>query len=814
MLNNENNIDKKVKYGFKRDLIGTERPNLFVNIKSIVKKTNNITSVTNRNDDIPNYINNIKQHEIHNLDNVFALPQHNSLMMAMQNNQSSITIKEKESSILPSDKSDAPILSDIIYDSTNTDVYIINNIHGGGTLKYKKDIKAKYTHVNFIEVPDKRTLDSIKLNVNNVLFVQQLLFSDMVPRDILNLKYKYGSKLIISVHDFCWITDVLNNYPKEPYYHWSYLVPNIKVHQDIIELFTCADLIIHPSYFTYETYGKWFPTDNFIVSYHNDYYVDYSTKRIPPIINHQINIGVLHEYMEYKGSEVISYLVENITQYKGYKLNYRIAGKTINIYQEEEFYEYVERYNIHFLLLLNKWGETYCYSLTKYINSGLPILYNNIGACKYRVPQNVVHYKKVIDNEAEYNNINKVIGKKMTEMLDYIIKENGKYNKENPSTIIYYSPLFENLFSIDVRRINYSNVHKKVKPFCIYFPQFHTLAENNNNYYSGMTDITNLVAYLKENVNCHDLMTPSKEILNLSELIKYDLTNSMLIQRQVDIAKTFGIYGFAVYYYWFSINSITNRHLIMENCFNRFFNGSVKFDNNFKVYFIWANEDWSNNPAFNTQEKIYNVYDGENFKSNIKTLIKYFKHIHYYKIHNKPVFYVHHPWKIPTENLYLFRKMLNEECIAAGFNGVNLVVNNMYDQYDNKYQNLNKYTHNPDYKKSPPTTNYLEHVKENRNNVASLNYPASMFFDFNNTARLYIPNKLDKVTIIYNNTYQAQAENLELLLTRYKSKREEINKIMLFNSWNEWGENMAIEPSTEKGYTYLNMIKFALLRFM
>ena len=95
-----------------------------------------------------------------------------------------------------------------------------------------------------------------------------------------------------------------------------------------------------------------------------------------------------------------------------------------------------------------------------------------------------------------------------------------------------------------------------------------------------------------------------------------------------------------------------------------------------------------------------------------------------------------------------------------------------------------------------------------------MNYPASMFFDFNNTARLYIPNKLDKVTIIYNNTYQAQAENLKILMARYKLKRPEINKIMLINSWNEWGENMAVEPSREKGYTYLNMIKYALLRFM
>ena len=128
---------------------------------------------------------------------------------------------------------------------------------------------------------------------------------------------------------------------------------------------------------------------------------------------------------------------------------------------------------------------------------------------------------------------------------------------------------------------------------------------------------------------------------------------------------------------------------------------------------------------------------------------------------------------------------------------------------------MNKYNHYPDYKRSPQVTNYIEHVKENRTKAdASLSYPASMYFDFNNTARLYIPNKLDKVTIIYNNTYNAQIENLEVLLARYKSKREEINKIMLFNSWNEWGENMAIEPSREKRYTYLNMIKIALLRFM
>ena len=772
MLNNQKILDKNVKYGFNNTMFSMDRSNIFINMKG---------GMTIRNNPLP------------------------------------IKIKQEESppSIKASQTSHTPTMSTNMETRINTKVYIISNINGGGTLKYKNDIKSKYTNINFIDVSNKRTLNDIIFNVNDVLFVQQLLFSDIVPQDIINIVHKYGSKIIISIHDFCWITNELDNYPTNSYYHSAYLNPNIKIHDDIIKLFVRADLIIHPSYFTYHAYGRWFPTDNFIISYHNDYMVDYSTKSVPHIYDRQINIGVMHEYMEYKGSEAITYLLDNISHYKGYKLNYLIVGKTIGVYKEDEFHEHIKKYNIHCLLLLNKWGETYCYSLTKYINSGLPILYNNIGACKHRIPPNVEHYESVIDNEADYSNIEAFIGKKLYGLLDYIIRENGKYNKNNTSNIIHYSTLFNNLFNTDIRTINYSRAHAKVKPFCIYFPQFHQVAENNHNYYQGMTDITNLRAYLTQNANRHNLMTPSQKILNLPDTFEYNLTDSSLIQRQVDIAKIFGIYGFAVYYYWFSVNSITNRNLIMENCFNKFFNGSVKLGDNFKVYFIWANEDWSNNPAFNSDEKIYNIYDAENFKSNIKTLMRYFKSVNYYKIDNKPVFYVHHPWKIPVENLYLFHKMLNAECIFAGFAGVNLVVNNMYDQYENRYMKLDKYNHNPDYKKSPPTTNYIEHVKENRDkNDVSLNYPASMFFDFNNTARLYIPNKLDKVTIIYNNTYQAQSENLKILLSRYKLKRAEINKIMLINSWNEWGENMAVEPSNEKGYTYLNMIKYALLRFM
>ena len=32
-------------------------------------------------------------------------------------------------------------------------------------------------------------------------------------------------------------------------------------------------------------------------------------------------------------------------------------------------------------------------------------------------------------------------------------------------------------------------------------------------------------------------------------------------------------------------------------------------------------------------------------------------------------------------------------------------------------------------------------------------------------------------------------------------------KILLINAWNEWGEKMHVEPSEQRGYYYLDLIK-------
>ena len=256
----------------------------------------------------------------------------------------------------------------------------------------------------------------------------------------------------------------------------------------------------------------------------------------------------------------------------------------------------------------------------------------------------------------------------------------------------------------------------------------------------------------------------------------------------------------------------------MENCYDLFFQENI---DNFKVFFNWANEDWTNNPAFNTQEQILNKYDAVEFKKNIANLMKYFKHANYYKINNKPVFYIHHPFYISDNNILLFKRLLHAECINNGFDGIMLVMNNIVKNYDNNYN----YTVHPNYKKST-TLNYEEYINKHLGN----NNINTLFFDFNNSARMCNPNKLNIVRKFYNNSIYLQNKYIQKTLLQYNLDKnnkqnidsedidsddtKELNKTLLINSWNEWGENMAIEPGNINKHKYLLLLKSNLLSYV
>ena len=333
-------------------------------------------------------------------------------------------------------------------------VYVICNIKLGGTSKYINDILKSFPEIKFLFLTEKKQIYGIKFKDTDIIFVQQLIMTTIFPEDIIYIKNTYNSKIVISIHDFCWFNkEIIHNFGIDPYHwHGKYIEENIIINESIKKLFSVANDIIHPSLFTYNTYSNYFDKKNFKLVYHNDNIINDNINNFP-IIKKEIHIGVLHSFSIYKGKEIVNILMEKYPKYKKYKVNFLITDFTIEKYEEHNFNDIIKKYNIHCLLCLNKWGETYCYALTKYLNSGLPILYNNIGAFQDRIAKKE-KYKILLESESEYedfitNPINQsIVYNKFTSFLDYIIFNNidTTYTFNDDKFIVkkYYHDLFLN----------------------------------------------------------------------------------------------------------------------------------------------------------------------------------------------------------------------------------------------------------------------------------------------------------------------------------------------------------------------------------
>lgn len=515
--------------------------------------------------------------------------------------------------------------------------------------------------------------------------------------------------------------------------------------------------------------------------------------------NSNLVIGILGHIMDIKGYQILKRIINFYSSNENVKiivfgLYNKINFKSQYIYNNiYELNDLLIEHKPNILIELSIWPETYSYTLSLAMITNLPIIYFKKTG-NFVIEERLSHYNKAFAFET------------IEELNELAInnKQNWFYTIK---PIIYFNSFWDEFFNnIDINKNKKKkNVifKNKINMYPIYFPQFHEIKENNISFYQNYTDVENL-KLLSEIIKTE---TPNLNELGLTTMIDYNLENIYIIQKQIDIIEEYNISGFAMYYYWFSLNTISTNNMIMNKVIDIFFSDQINMKDR-KIFFIWANESWTNNPAFgNSDNKIENSYTEENINKNVNNLIIYFKNNNYLKIDNKPVFLLYHEWFMNSEELILFKTILTNVCIKNNFNGVYFILNSMNNQ---NLQNFDTFYINFNYKKSSSCKiengqtylDYKSYLNEIPNGTEMIN---TLVFDFDNRARLFKPDKLNLSTICKNNNLFNKILFMDKIISKYEKKLN-INNILLVNAWNEWGEKMCIEPSQQYGYFYLNLI--------
>ena len=353
--------------------------------------------------------------------------------------------------------------------------------------------------------------------------------------------------------------------------------------------------------------------------------------------------------------------------------------------------------------------------------------------------------------------------------------------------------------------INFSNMKTDIKAIALYLPQFHSIEVNDKIWGKGFTEWTNVKKCLPSYKGHHQPRIPGDIYGYLGY---YDLTNMNSIKTQVNLAKRHGIYGFAIYYYWFSGKQL------LEKPLNLFLKSKI----NFHFLLIWANENWTkkwnglNKEVFVRQK--YKKNDPINFIKDIK---KYVMDKRYIRIDNKPILGLYEPKKVP--NLRKTIRIWRQKSRQYGIGEIFILISiNSYKIQD--FQKLRLFDAAYEF---PPRNSFRNHRIRNKRTfiysellyksrdlkVSDANPQKLLFFrgsmlEWDNCPRI-------KSCAIFDHFSPEQFYMYNKIIVEWTKKHYNHNLRFIFiNAWNEWGEGSYLEPDDLYGYASINALSKAI----
>lgn len=344
-----------------------------------------------------------------------------------------------------------------------------------------------------------------------------------------------------------------------------------------------------------------------------------------------------------------------------------------------------------------------------------------------------------------------------------------------------------------------------VNLIAFYLPQFHAIKENNEWWGEGFTEWTNVKPARAQFEGHYQPHVPG-------ELGYYNLLDRAVQQRQIELAKLYGIGGFCFYYYWFG-----GKRLLEQPIENYLSDSSL--DHPFCL--CWANENWSRRwDGKDSEVLIAQQHSPEDDLAFAADVYRYMRDERYIRVDGKPLLLVYRPSLLPSaiETSERWRTWFREQ----GMGEIYLAYTQSFETEDPRKYGFDAAIEFPPNNSAPPNITSEVAASEGFGGTVydwsvflkrSRNYKKMPYHLFrsvcpswDNTAR-----RKNGGTIFANSNpadYQKWLENA--VAETCEQARTADEKIVFVNAWNEWAEGAHLEPDAKYGYAWLDATRKAL----